>query len=90
MAAVIVNRNLAAHRVLQPFQFRLIEYQIVAVGLRVVVRIVAQRITDQIEAIIGDQRSRGRTGAMLQVIRREHFCKIFRERFAAQNPFGIF
>ena len=52
VAAVIVNHDAGTQRGLQPRQFGLVENQVVAVGLRVVVRIVAQRVADDVQVTV--------------------------------------
>ena len=70
---------------LQPRQFLAVENQIVAVGLHVVVGIVAQRIADDAQPVVRDQRLRGRMRAMLQIIGCEHFREVLGEWLAAQD-----
>jgi hypothetical protein len=50
--AVIVDRNSVAKRRLQPRQLRLIQNHIVAIGLRIIVRIAVQRRAYDVQAIV--------------------------------------
>src|ERR1700734_1405474 len=68
----------------------LAENEIVAVGLRVVVGVVAQAVADDVETAVGDQRGAGRTGTLLQVVRREDSCEVLRKRLVAQYSLSLF
>ena len=59
---------------LQPREFALVENQIVAGGLRVVIAVVAQGIADDVETVGGNQRRAGRFGPALQIIGRENLA----------------
>src|SRR6202035_2274650 len=77
MTAVIVDGDSRPHGSFQPGELRFVENQVVAVGLRVVVRIAAQRLGDDIEPVVGDQRIRGRMGTVLEIVGCEYLRKIF-------------
>ena len=55
MPAVIVDGNARTERLLEPGELGLVEDQIVAIGLRVVIRVASQRLPDDVEPILRDQ-----------------------------------
>ena len=77
MSAPIVDHDSRTQGILQPCELARVENQIIAVGLRVVVGILAQGGTDDVEAAVLDQRCRTRIRPMLQIIGREHLREIF-------------
>src|ERR1700733_14555410 len=89
MAAMVVDDDSGAQRILQPIEFPFIENQIVAVGLRVVVAVGAQSIGDDVETIGSNQGRAGRLRAALEVVRSEDSCKVIGEGFCAQITLNV-
>src|SRR3979490_1148506 len=90
VAAMVIDGDSWAESFLEPCQFLLIQYDIVTVGLGVIIRVVAQGVAEDVEAVVGDQRSRGRLGPPLQIVRREDLREIIREWHVAQFALGLF
>src|ERR1700732_1629415 len=67
MAAMVVDDDSRAERILQPREFTFIENQVIAVGLRIVVAVGAQNIRDDVESIGGNQGRAGRVGTVPEV-----------------------
>src|SRR5208283_4993320 len=84
MPAMIIDRNSRAQGALQPGELLLVENEIIAVGLRVVVRVVAQRGADEVETVFRNQRILGQAGPAAQIVRRKDSLEIFRKWHSAQ------
>src|SRR6202049_2181675 len=89
MTSVFIDGEPWTESVLEPRQFLCIEYDIVAVGLCVVIGVTAQGVADDVEAIVGDQGCGGRVRPLLQIVGRENLREIFRERLQAQYALGL-
>ena len=50
---VVVDRDALAERRFQPRKLRRVQNEIIAIGLRIVVRIAAQRVADDVESVVG-------------------------------------